>query len=126
MGDFQAIAEQFVDFYYKTFDENRPALKALYRPHSMLTFEQQPVQGADGIVEKLTNLPFNQVVHKVATKDAQPSAEDGIIVMVTGALQVDGQEQPMSYTQTFQLKNAGAAEGWYVLNDIFRLVYPAA
>ena len=70
----------------------------------MLTFEQQPVQGADGIVEKLVvcyrdcadqgsclrvyNLPFQQVIHQVATKDAQPSAEDGIIVMVTGALQV--------------------------------------
>jgi hypothetical protein len=30
----------------------------------------------------------------------------------------------MSFTQAFQLKNA---EGnWYVLNDVFRLVYPAA
>lgn len=26
----------------------------MQRPQSMLTFEQQPVQGADGIVEKLT------------------------------------------------------------------------
>jgi hypothetical protein len=24
------LLDQFVDFYYKTFDENRPALKALY------------------------------------------------------------------------------------------------
>ncbi|KAK3203423.1 hypothetical protein GRF29_112g1224675, partial [Pseudopithomyces chartarum] len=122
--DFQSIANQFVDFYYKTFDENRPALKALYRPHSMLTFEESPVQGADGIVEKLVNLPFQQVIHQVATKDAQPSAEDGIMVMVTGALQVDGQDKPMSYTQTFQLKSDNG--NWFVLNDIFRLVYPAS
>lgn len=43
--------------------------------------------------------------------------------MLTEA-QVDGQEQPMSYTQTFQLKSE--AGSWYVLNDVFRLVYPAA
>ena len=30
----------------------------------------------------------------------------------------------MSYTQTFQLKNDNG--NWFVLNDIFRLVYPAA
>ncbi|KAJ4305257.1 Nuclear transport factor 2 [Kalmusia sp. IMI 367209] len=124
MGDFQAIADQFVNFYYDTFDKNRSGLTALYRGHSMLTFEQQPVRGAADIVEKLTNLPFNQVIHQVATKDAQPSADDGIIVMVTGALQVDGQDKPMSYTQTFQLKSEG--DTWYVLNDIFRLVYPAS
>jgi hypothetical protein len=30
----------------------------------------------------------------------------------------------MSFTQSFQLKKEG--ENWYVFNDIFRLVYPAA
>jgi hypothetical protein len=38
--------------------------------------------------------------------------------------QVDGQEKPMSFTQTFQLK---PTEGtYYVFNDVFRLVYPAS
>jgi hypothetical protein len=35
----------------------------------------------------------------------------------------------MSFTQIFQLKKemgANGAENWYVFNDIFRLVYPAA
>ncbi len=35
------------------------------------------------------SLPFEKVAHKVSTLDAQPSNETGgIIVMVTGALQV--------------------------------------
>jgi hypothetical protein len=38
--------------------------------------------------------------------------------------QVEGSEKPMSFTQSFQLKKEG--ENWYVFNDIFRLVYPAA
>ncbi|KAL1848236.1 Nuclear transport factor 2 [Paecilomyces lecythidis] len=126
MGDFVSIAQQFVDFYYKTFDENRAGLAALYRDHSMLTFETASVQGTAGIVEKLTSLPFQKVVHQLATLDAQPSSESGgILVMVTGALLIDDEQKPMSYTQSFQLLPDGAGS-YFVFNDIFRLIYSAA
>lgn len=86
------------------------------RDQSMLTFETSSVQGAAAITEKLTvrlpllsstgrlaaqeqhrelrpdlalqSLPFQQVRHQIATFDAQPSSEGGIIVLVTGALLV--------------------------------------
>ncbi|KAJ9191566.1 hypothetical protein DTO166G4_934 [Paecilomyces variotii] len=126
MGDFVSIAQQFVQFYYKTFDENRAGLAALYRDQSMLTFETSSVQGTAGIVEKLTSLPFEKVVHQVTTLDAQPSSETGgILVMVTGALLVDQEQKPMSYTQSFQLLPDGAGS-YFVFNDIFRLIYSAA
>jgi len=86
----------------------------------MLTFEAQPFQGAATIVEKLTvcgnlidtekvdcsrkadislplqNLPFEKVQHRVDTTDAQPSGENGgIVVMVTGALMVSCNDLPI-------------------------------
>ncbi|GMG49640.1 unnamed protein product [Aspergillus oryzae var. brunneus] len=112
----------------------------------MLTFETSSVQGVRDITEKLTvshtrvisggsvnsnangnrvlqSLPFQKVVHQVSTLDAQPSNEaGGILVMVTGALLVDDQQNPMNYTQTFQLLPDGAGS-YFVFNDIFRLVY---
>ncbi|OCL04159.1 putative nuclear transport factor 2 [Glonium stellatum] len=125
MADFNTIAQQFVEFYYNTFDTSRQNLSALYREHSMLTFENAPVQGTVAISDKLLNLPFAQVKHKVDTLDAQPSSEDGgILVLVTGALLVEGSDRPMSYTQAFQLRPE--AGSYYVFNDVFRLVYPAA
>ncbi|KAF7169172.1 hypothetical protein CNMCM5623_001946 [Aspergillus felis] len=124
MADFQNIAQQFVQFYYQTFDTNRQALASLYRDHSMLTFETSSVQGVSGIVEKLTSLPFQKVQHQIATFDAQPSnTEGGIMVMVTGGLLVDEEQKPMSYSQTFQLLREG--ESYYVFNDMFRLIYPS-
>lgn len=70
----------------------------------MLSFEAQGTAGAQAIVEKLQvgvqevipsgtadvdqNLPFQQIQHRTDTIDAQPSAADGIIVLVTGALLV--------------------------------------
>ncbi|KIX08284.1 uncharacterized protein Z518_02940 [Rhinocladiella mackenziei CBS 650.93] len=125
MGDFLAIAQQFVEFYYKTFDSDRTQLAALYRNNSMLTFEKDPFQGTQSIIEKLTNLPFQKVQHRVDTTDAQPSNETGgILVLVTGALMVDDQPQPMSYVQVFNLVPEGGS--YFVQNDVFRLVYAAS
>jgi hypothetical protein len=52
--DINAVANNFVQFYYQTFTSNRAGLGALYQPHSMLSFEGQPFQGSQSIVEKLT------------------------------------------------------------------------
>ncbi|KXL44441.1 hypothetical protein M433DRAFT_144917 [Acidomyces richmondensis BFW] len=126
MADFENIAKQFVEFYYKTFDgADRTQLAALYGNDSMLTFEAAPCQGVGSIIQKLQDLPFKEVQHQVATLDAQPSdAQGGILVVVSGALLVEAEKRPMSYTQTFQLKPRD--NSYYVFNDIFRLVYPAA
>ncbi|KAL8697031.1 MAG: hypothetical protein Q9201_007345 [Fulgogasparrea decipioides] len=89
----------------------------------MLTFESNAVQGTSGIVEKLVSLPFQKIKHQVATLDAQPSSEQGgILVMVTGALLVDEEERSMNYTQVFQLQPDGAGS-YFVFNDIFKLIY---
>ncbi|KAL4764345.1 nuclear transport factor 2 family protein [Aspergillus foveolatus] len=125
MADFQTIAQQFVTFYYQTFDGNRAGLAPLYRDQSMLTFETSAIQGVAGIIEKLASLPFQKVQHQVSTLDAQPSGEHGgILVLVTGALLVDEEKNPMNYTQTFQLMPDGAGS-YFVLNDVFRLIYNA-
>jgi hypothetical protein len=90
----------------------------------------------------IQGLPFQKVQHRVATLDAQPSGEQGgILVLVTGALlvganaptvvdmntsltapQVDEEQNPMNYTQSFQLLPDGAGS-YFVYNDIFRLIY---
>ncbi|KAJ5494037.1 Nuclear transport factor NTF-2 [Penicillium fimorum] len=124
MADFNAIAQQFVQFYYQTFDGNRAGLAGLYRDQSMLTFETSSVQGVAAITEKLSALPFQKVQHQIATFDAQPSSGDGIVVLVTGALLVDEEQKPMNYTQCFKLQPDGAGS-YFVLNDVFRLIYSA-
>lgn len=53
MSDPSAVGNEFVKYYYATFDSGRQNLAALYRPESMLTFEGQQFQGAENIVEKL-------------------------------------------------------------------------
>ncbi|CZT16233.1 probable Nuclear transport factor 2 [Ramularia collo-cygni] len=126
MSDFENIAKQFVEFYYKTFDADRSQLSALYQPDSMLTFESSACQGQVQIVEKLQGLPFQKVEHQVSTLDAQPSnTTGGILVIVSGALLVEEERRPMSYVQTFQLLPNGSGS-YYIFNDVFRLVYPAA
>ncbi|SGZ22247.1 BQ5605_C022g09460 [Microbotryum silenes-dioicae] len=138
MADINAIAKQFTDFYYQTFDSNRSGLAPLYRDHSMLSFEGQPTSGATAIVEKLVGLPFQTVQHRITTMDAQPASqtEASMIVLVTGQLITGDEANALSFSQTFHLKPAAARElttprvlllksdgSYYVYNDVFRLVY---
>lgn len=51
--NFQDVANQFVPFYYTTFDTNREGLAQLYRDSSMLTYESTSVIGVAAIVDKL-------------------------------------------------------------------------
>ncbi|KAK6710318.1 Nuclear transport factor 2, variant 2 [Fusarium graminearum] len=89
----------------------------------MLTFESASVLGAEAIAEKLVSLPFQQVKHKVATLDAQPSNDQGgVIILITGALLIDEEQNPMNFSQTFQLQRDQAGN-YYVYNDLFKLVF---
>ncbi|KAF9566280.1 nuclear transport factor 2 [Agrocybe pediades] len=123
MADITAIAKQFVEFYYKTFSGDRSSLLALYRDHSMLTWEGTPIQGAKSIVEKLVNLPFGKVQHTITSLDAQPSSPSvaSLLVSVNGNLVVDDSENAIPFSQVFQLIPDGGS--YYVFNDIFRLNY---
>ncbi|KAF7330396.1 Nuclear transport factor 2 [Mycena venus] len=123
MADIDAVAGQFIDFYYQTFDTNRASLSALYRDNSMLSFEGSQIAGTSAIVEKLVSLPFQTVQHKVTTKDAQPSSSTvaSLLVSVTGMLVVDDSPNPLQFSQVFHLIPEG--NSYYVFNDIFRLNY---
>lgn len=125
MANFVNVATEFATWYYKTLDgEDRSGLGVVYRAHSMMTFETNQVQGLEAIKEKITTLPFQKLQHRIATLDAHPSGESGsIIVLITGQLWIDGGEHPQKYSQCFHLIPEGGT--YYVLNDIFRLIYDA-
>ncbi|KIY62714.1 nuclear transport factor 2 [Cylindrobasidium torrendii FP15055 ss-10] len=120
MADPIAIANQFTDFYYATFDAGREGLKPLYRPESMMTWEGQQFLGVDAIMEKLAALNLGNVRHHVSARDVQPSSkvDSAIVVLVTGFLQTD--DNPIAFCQTFQLMPDGGS--FWVFNDIFRLI----
>ncbi|RCV12400.1 hypothetical protein SEVIR_2G277200v4 [Setaria viridis] len=121
--DPDSVAKAFVDHYYTTFDTNRAALVGLYQEGSMLTFEGTKFMGAAAITGKLTSLPFTACKHQVTTVDCQPSGPGGgMLVFVSGALQVAEGEHPLKFSQMFHLMPVGPGN-FYVQNDMFRLNY---
>lgn len=119
----EMVGKAFVDHYYHLFDNDRPSLALLYQPTSMLTFEGQKIQGTDNIIAKLVQLPFQQCHHVISTIDSQLSSfAGGILVFVSGTLQLQGEDHPLRFSQMFHL--IPTVEGsFFVLNDIFRLNY---
>ncbi|GMJ13299.1 nuclear transport factor 2B [Hibiscus trionum] len=120
--DPDAVAKAFVEHYYSTFDANRAGLANLYQEGSMLTFEGQKIQGSQNIVAKLTSLPFQQCKHNITTVDCQPSGSGGMLVFVSGTLQLAGEQHALKFSQMFHLMPTPQGS-FYVLNDIFRLNY---
>ncbi|KAJ1675813.1 Nuclear transport factor 2 [Spiromyces aspiralis] len=117
------IAQEFANYYYNLFDNNRPALASLYRPTSVMTFETGTFKGDNTILEKLNNLGFQRVVHKVSTSDAHaldPSLNN-LLLLITGQLLVDNESNPQYFAQTFILTRD--TNGYFIAQDIFRLNY---
>ncbi|ONK74751.1 uncharacterized protein A4U43_C03F9780 [Asparagus officinalis] len=120
---FEMVAKAFVDHYYLLFDTNRVELSSLYNQTSMLSFEGQKIQGAEEIGMKLSQLPFDQCRHAISTIDCQPSPlAGGILVFVSGNLQLPGEEHHLKFSQMFQLIPTQQGS-FFVQNDIFRLNY---
>ncbi|KAG0315323.1 Nuclear transport factor 2 [Linnemannia gamsii] len=117
----EAVADQFISYYYQTFDANRATLGPLYRPTSMLSFEGAQTLGADAIVEKLSSLPLDGLRHNVSTKDVQPVEGGAALILVTGQLLAAGETNPQFFTQNFLIKPEGGS--YFIQNDVFRLVY---
>eukprot|EP00918_Siedleckia_nematoides_P025569 GHVU01055202.1.p1 GENE.GHVU01055202.1~~GHVU01055202.1.p1 ORF type:complete len:143 (-),score=6.75 GHVU01055202.1:956-1384(-) len=60
-SEFENVAKQFIQHYYTTFAADRKSLGPLYGENSMLTWEDERVQGATNIVNKLSQLNFAKV-----------------------------------------------------------------
>jgi hypothetical protein len=121
MANIDDIAKAFVNHYYALFDSNREQLAGLYQNESMLTFQDSKVQGQANIINKLKTLPFTGTIKHVCTSiDAQPTGA-GILVFVCGVLTIDDPPKPMNFSQVFHLQPIAGSNGFYVLNDLFRL-----
>jgi len=122
MSSPEQIAKAFVDYYYQIFDSNqRTNLVNLYQPESQLTFEGEKLQGRELIHKKLTSLQFSSVRHQISTLDCQIAPGGLLTVFVSGNLKVDNSENPLKFSQVFNLVSAGG--GYFVMNDLFRLNY---
>ena len=121
----EALADQFCNFYYATFDTARQNLGAVYQAGSMLTHIDTKLQGIESIVNHLINLKFQTVAHSILSKDVQPTPFNGILVFVTGKMTIDG-GNPLLYSEVFHLlpvNNDPNSGSYYIQNQVFKLNY---
>jgi hypothetical protein len=122
--DIEAVGKAFVGHFYNLFDGDRKQLVNIYQDQSMLTYENERAQGKVAIMNKLMNLSFKQIKHVPTTIDVQPSPGNGILIFVCGNLAVDGNNQPIKFSEVFNLMPVqGQQGGYWLLNDMFRLNY---
>lgn len=119
--DYNKLAQEFVRFYYSTFDADRTQVIGAYAPNAMLSFEGDCRQGAEAILDKLKNLQFQKVRHEVTSTDAQPTPQGGVLITVTGMIWPDAESTSFRFAQIFHLVASGS--NFVVINDFFRLLF---
>ncbi|CAF1268899.1 unnamed protein product [Adineta steineri] len=122
MADYKAIGKAFLDFYYGRFDAGpRENVASLYEPvNGMMSFNSPDfAKGAQEIAEKLRSLTFQTIAHTISTMDIQPTYDNCILIIVTGALKADN-DPPMQFTETFLLRFIN--NSWLIINNVFRLI----
>lgn len=119
MAVWEQIGQQFVQEYYRIFDSDRTKIISLYHPDAMITFEEFRGQGHKQITETFTEkLRFQTIQHIVTKVDCQPTAESGVIILVTGRLKTDD-DPPHAFSQIFYVRPAD--NSYFIYHDIFRL-----
>lgn len=120
----ETLGKSFVDHYYHLFDNDRPSLSCLYQPTSMLTFEGQKIFGVDDISAKLNQLPFDQCRHLISTIDSQPcSSTGGIIIFVSGSLQLAGEEHHLRFSQVTCILSFYYKQSYYPITNYHLNLY---
>jgi hypothetical protein len=92
------LGSEFSDLFQRNTDQHYPqqplccccsiAQGNLYQDASMLTFEGQKFMGTQAILGKMSSLAFGACKIHLSSKDFQPSVSGGIMVFVTGNIQV--------------------------------------
>jgi hypothetical protein len=129
------MGKGFVQQYYKVYQENRAGLSGLYRDTSVLIVEGRRYEGRAQITEKLTltadktddkdklvDRAMPKGKHSMDTFDSLQLAPNCVVVLVTGRMLLDGEANPIAFTQAFQLM-VEPGQPPYVSNDIFAFNY---
>ncbi|KAI6246094.1 putative G3BP-like protein [Erysiphe necator] len=113
----------FVEQFYTTLGERPEQLHLFYGKNSQFVYgpeaESSPVSvGRDAIQERFKELNFQEAKVRLSNVDSQASY-DSIVVQVIGEISHLSAE-PKKFVQSFVL--AQQSNGYFVLNDIFRLI----
>ncbi|KAH9254102.1 hypothetical protein BASA81_007977 [Batrachochytrium salamandrivorans] len=125
-GTQQVVAQDFIKFYYPTYDANRQALAPLYRPSSSYSFEQVNIQNSvETIMRKLCDMP--QVTHDLTSltvdvMQVMPGNSSMLLLFVTGRMLIQEESNPLNFTEVFLLAQENG-QGYFIANQIFKFKY---
>ncbi|KAK6539215.1 Nuclear transport factor 2 [Orbilia ellipsospora] len=125
--DYEGIAEQILEYYYSTFDEDRSKLEPLYRQTSIFSFSGTGVKatGTTAIIEALKDLPFQKLVRNRQHIDVHPlhpfrQDNSDILVLVCGTLKMDD-APPNCFSHMLSLVKEGGT--YFIEHDVLQFIY---
>mmetsp|Transcript_5728 Transcript_5728/g.6561 ORF Transcript_5728/g.6561 Transcript_5728/m.6561 type:complete len:134 (-) Transcript_5728:339-740(-) len=104
----EQVAQAFIGQYYQVYDrpETRPQCINFFYPDAIYQQEKDKFEKHAQIAEILqrNTQSMGLLVHSAKTLDSQPTpANNGVLILVTGDLQMADQERPFKFSECFHL-----------------------
>ncbi|XP_004505358.1 nuclear transport factor 2 isoform X2 [Cicer arietinum] len=120
----QMVGNAFVEQYYSILHQNPDQVHRFYHDSSVMSRPEEDgtmitVTTTAEIDKKIKSHDYTSFRVEVLSADAQPSYNNGVMVVVTGCL-TGTDNVKRKFAQSFFL--APQDKGFYVLNDVFRYV----
>ncbi|CCW71375.1 unnamed protein product [Phytomonas sp. Hart1] len=117
---FQEVGAQFVQHYYSFFSNQRAQLAGIYRPTTLLTWQNEQLQGVEAITARFANLGFAEASFKTDSLNCQPSLSGGVLVVVNGEVSLKDERHSLKFNDVFHLAQDNGQ--WFVSNQVFNIV----
>ena len=119
--DASKAGEQFAMAYYRAFDTARGELLGQYRESSQLSFEGTSAQGMAAVADRLQKMPTGRTSPE--TLDVVPLGATSLLVLVTGAIVIAGESNPLKFVQAFNLMPEPGTGKLYIANEFYQFLY---
>ncbi len=117
---FEQVGRGFTNQYYDCLAGNREQLGGIYRPSSLVTWNNDQLMGIDNIMPKIMSLNFGRTQWKKDEVDCQPMQNKGILIVIQGQVRMEGEDHPLRYNDVQILQQDD--RGWFIQHQMFRIL----
>mgnify|MGYP001277524331 CR=1 FL=1 len=121
-NNYKEIGEEFVKYFYSTFDNNFLELVHLFDSDSKFTYLDQEVVGFNNLYSSLTNhFGINKIEHIIDDVKSQPLGDKTVIIQVKGRVSTNDQN-PVNFVESFLLQYRFETKSFFCHSDIFNVI----
>lgn len=121
-NNYKSITEEFLKYYYETYDKYIPDLANLYSADSKFTWMNNEVMGFNNLLKMFVELNLTSVTHQIKEYSGQPMGPKTLMVNAVGLLNDDNSGNYVKFSESIILQYNEDLESFVIHNTILNIL----